>query len=82
MGLFSAPRRLARHVTISLPVRWHSERTLTGALRRSLAHRPGPDRYVDTWRWFVASWPATAVALVVSIFALLAGLLFSSRFGL
>ena len=82
MGLFSAPRRLARHVTISLPVRWHSEGTLAGTLRRSLPRLPGPDRYVEAWRWFVNSGPATAAALVLSIFALLAGLLFSSRFGI
>ncbi len=81
MGLFSAPRRLARHVTITLPVRWHSERTLSEAVRRSLPRLPNPDQYVQAWRWFGTSWPATAVALVLSVFALLAGLLLSSRFG-
>ncbi len=82
MGLFGAPRRLARGVTFSLPVRWHSERSLTDALGRSLPRLSKPDRYVKAWRWFVSSPPAIALALVLSVFALLAGLLFSSRFGI
>jgi hypothetical protein len=62
LGLFSAPQRFARHVTIP--------------------RAPGLDRYVQAWRWFVNSRAATFVALLVSILALLGGLLVSSRFGI
>jgi hypothetical protein len=48
----------------------------------TIPRAPGLDRYVQAWRWFVNSRAATFVALLVSILALLGGLLVSSRFGI
>lgn len=43
---------------------------------------PGPGAYAEAWRWFINSRVATFAALVLSIVALLGGLMLSSRFGL